>query len=103
MLDGESLVPLLRQSGGLKRDAIYWHYPHYHPGGATPYAAIRQGDVKLIHFYEDNHSEAYNLRTDPLEQHNLLATDPNDIEEALQEAVAKAFRAGYRKGRSTRR
>ncbi|NBV22374.1 MAG: DUF4976 domain-containing protein [Proteobacteria bacterium] len=88
IIDGESLVPLLKQTGPLKRDAIYWHYPHYHPGGATPYAAIRQGDLKLIHFYEDNHSEAYNLRTDPLEQQNLLATDPKAAEPLATKLVA---------------
>ncbi|PHS14824.1 MAG: sulfatase, partial [Blastopirellula sp.] len=32
-IDGESLVPLLTGTGELKRDAIFWHYPHYnqHP------------------------------------------------------------------------
>ncbi|MCZ6792786.1 MAG: sulfatase, partial [Planctomycetota bacterium] len=28
-LDGESLMPLLRQSGPLERQAIYFHYPNY--------------------------------------------------------------------------
>lgn len=61
---GESLEPLLRQSGTLTRKAIYWHYPHYHPGGAPPYGAIRQGDFRLVEFYEDNHVELYNLKED---------------------------------------
>ena len=29
VLDGESLVPLLRGSGALKRDALYWHTASY--------------------------------------------------------------------------
>src|SRR5262249_3910454 len=29
VVDGETLVPLLRGNGTLRRDAIYWHYPHY--------------------------------------------------------------------------
>jgi arylsulfatase A-like enzyme len=70
------LVPLLSQTGGLKRDAIYWHYPHYHPGGATPYSAVRQGDWKLIEFFEDNRAELYNLRDDIGENRNLAAADP---------------------------
>ena len=74
-LDGESLVPLLKQTGGLQRDAIFWHYPHYHPGGATPYAAIREGDFKLIQFYEDNRAELYNLRADPQEKTDLAKPD----------------------------
>ncbi|MCZ6766695.1 MAG: sulfatase, partial [bacterium] len=28
-LDGESLLPLLRQTGSLEREAIYFHYPNY--------------------------------------------------------------------------
>ena len=28
VLDGESIVPLIKQKGRMKRDAIYWHYPH---------------------------------------------------------------------------
>ena len=69
--DGESLGPILKQSGSLKRASIYWHYPHYHPGGATPYGAMRQGDFKLIEFYEDGRLELYNLKEDIGEQHNL--------------------------------
>jgi arylsulfatase A-like enzyme len=75
-VDGESLVPLLRESGGLKRDSLYWHYPHYHPGGATPYSALRQGDWKLIEFLEDDHVELYNLKADIGEQNDLAKTMP---------------------------
>ncbi|MEW6742105.1 MAG: sulfatase [Planctomycetota bacterium] len=28
-VDGESLLPLLTQTGPLKRDALFWHFPHY--------------------------------------------------------------------------
>lgn len=75
-VDGESLAPLLRQSGRLKRDTLYWHYPHYHPGGATPYSALRQGDWKLIEFLEDDHAELYNLKEDIAEQNDLAKTMP---------------------------
>lgn len=85
-LDGESLVPLLRQTGGFKRDTIYWHYPHYHPGGATPYSAIRQGDFKLIEFFEDNHVELYNLSDDLGEKTNLAEKLPQQAN-ALKEQL----------------
>jgi len=71
IVDGESIAPLLRQSGPLQREAIYWHYPHYHPGGATPYSAIRQGDFRLVEFHEDQHVELYNLKQDLGETHDL--------------------------------
>ena len=77
VVDGESIEPLLRQSGAMKRDAIYWHYPHYHPGGATPYGAIREGDFRLVEFYEDNHVELYNLKDDIGETKDLAATLPD--------------------------
>jgi hypothetical protein len=67
---------LTKKTGALRRDAIYWHYPHYHPGGATPYSAIRQGDWKLIEFFEDDRVELYHLRDDPGEQHDLAAQQP---------------------------
>jgi len=73
--DGLSLVPLLKSPDGkLDRAAIYWHYPHYHPGGATPYSAIRARNWKLIHFYEDDRVELYNLKDDVGEKKDLAAS-----------------------------
>src|SRR6185295_6372944 len=34
-IDGVSITPILKQSGQLARNELFWHYPHYHPGGAT--------------------------------------------------------------------
>ncbi len=75
--DGVSLVPLLKQTGTLDREAIYWHYPHYHinnPYG--PFGAIRKGDWKLIEYFENMNVELYNLNDDLGEQTNLVATNP---------------------------
>jgi len=80
-VDGESLVPLLRGAGGLRREAIYWHYPHYHPGGATPHGAVRKGDYKLIEFFEDGRVELYNLREDVGEKRNLALEEPGRARE----------------------
>jgi arylsulfatase A-like enzyme len=66
--DGESLVPLLKQTSTLRRDALYWHYPHFSNQGGMPGAAVRQGDWKLIRFYESNRMELYNLKEDPGEK-----------------------------------
>lgn len=81
-VDGLSLVSLLKApQGKLDRDAIYWHYPHYHPGGATPYGAIRARDWKLVEFYEDNRVELYNLKEDIGEQNDLAAKMPEKAKE----------------------
>ncbi len=78
VLDGVSLVPLLRDpSASLGRDALFWHYPHYHPGGATPYAAVRSGDWKFIQFYENGLNELFNLASDPGEQRDLASSEPD--------------------------
>ncbi|MDQ6699453.1 MAG: sulfatase [Acidobacteriota bacterium] len=74
--DGVSMVPLLKQSGLPKRDALYWHYPHYSNQGGRPGAAIRQGDYKLIEYYEDGRTEMFNLRDDIGEAKNLAAQMP---------------------------
>jgi arylsulfatase A len=75
-VDGVSLVPLLKRTRPLQREAIFWHYPHYHPGGATPCGAVRQGDFKLIEFYEDDRLELYDLKRDLGERNNLAAKTP---------------------------
>lgn len=85
ILDGESIVSLLKQTGTFQRDAIYWHYPHYHPGGATPYGAIRKGDWKLIETYEDDRVELFNLRADLAETD--LATRLPDKTRALRQKL----------------
>ncbi|MDP2325136.1 MAG: sulfatase-like hydrolase/transferase, partial [Gammaproteobacteria bacterium] len=67
-LDGASLVPLLQGGRAPDRDAMYWHYPHYGNQGGTPGAAIREGDWKLIEYFEDRPPALYNLAEDPSEQ-----------------------------------
>ena len=77
LVDGISLAPLLKSGTKPDRDAIFWHYPHYHPGGATPYSAIRSGDFRLVHFYEDGRDELYDLGNDISETKDLAATQPD--------------------------
>ena len=74
--DGLSLAPLLRGTGGLQREGIFWHYPHYGNQGGTPGCSMRSGDWKLIEFFEDGHLELYNLKEDIGETRNLAERDP---------------------------
>lgn len=75
-LDGVSLLPLLSGSGGFRRPPLFWHYPHYSNQGGTPASSVRDGDLKLIEFFEDGHAELYDLRSDIEEKHDLSSADP---------------------------
>jgi arylsulfatase A-like enzyme len=81
VIDGVSLVPLLRQTGGLGRESLYWHYPHYSNQGGKPSGAVRRGDYKLIEFFEDGGLELYDLRQDIGEKSNLAAKMPDKVKE----------------------
>jgi arylsulfatase A-like enzyme len=81
--DGIDLSPAWRQRGTIDRDALYWHYPHYHPGGATPYGAIRADDYRLVEFYEDGRVELYNVKDDVGESRDISAAQPKKRDELL--------------------
>jgi arylsulfatase A-like enzyme len=85
-VDGMSLVPLLK-GDSLARGPLFWHYPHYGNQGGAPGAAVRDGDWKLIDWYEDSTPELFNLRDDPEEKHNVAAANPAKLKE-LQAKLA---------------
>jgi arylsulfatase A-like enzyme len=75
-LDGQSFAPLLRGETQPERGPVYWHYPHYGNQGGTPYAAVRDGDWKLIEFLGNGNVELYNVNDDPYEQRELSTEQP---------------------------
>jgi len=79
--DGKSLVPLLTGKGMPEKRTLYWHYPHYHGSTWKPGASIRDGDWKLIEFYETDTVELYNLAKDPGEQKDLSSEMPQKTAE----------------------
>ena len=78
ILDGVSLLPLLKD-GALPERSIFWHYPHYGNQGGAPGSAVRRGDWKLIHWHEDNSVELFNLAADVGETTNLAAQEPHRV------------------------
>ncbi len=82
-IDGENLAPLLTQNKAPKRDMLFWHYPHYHVEGASPYSAVRKGEWKLYQVYEKEALELYNLKDDIGEATNLIEQYPEKANELL--------------------
>ena len=75
-LDGESLRPLF-SGEKLKRDALYFHYPHFAFHKANrPGSAIRSGQYKLILMHDDDSVELFDLENDPGETKNLADAQP---------------------------
>jgi len=115
VLDGESLLPLLKGEGTLKRQALFWHFPGYldnpvirgrdrdvRAGFRTcPVSVIRKGDWKLHLFHEEwqldggraniarNYAvELYNLKDDIGERHDVANADPARRDELLADLLA---------------
>ncbi|HMV82395.1 MAG TPA: sulfatase [Blastocatellia bacterium] len=105
-LDGESLLPLFKGNGKLKRQAIFWHFPGYlddpvlrgrDPVFRTrPVSVIRKGDWKLHLYHEEwqldggryrlatnNAVELYNIAADIGERNNLAQTNRAKRDELL--------------------
>jgi arylsulfatase A len=79
--DGMDISTLLKHpTAKLTREALYFHYPHYY-STTTPVSAMRQGDWKLLEYFEDRHIELYNLKEDLDEAHDLADQCPDKVAE----------------------
>ena len=94
--DGVSIVPLLKQTGIPKQDALFWHYPHYSNQGGRPGAAMRQGDFKIIEWYEDGSVELYNLRDD--HRRGAQPCGPHAGQDARYESTPRCMAEGDESG-----
>jgi arylsulfatase A-like enzyme len=77
-VDGRDFGPALRGED-FGRGPIYFHYPHYSNQGGRPSSAIRDGRWKLIHHWETNRSELFDLDTDLGEAADLAAERPKIV------------------------
>ena len=88
--DGKSFAPALRGES-FERGAIYWHFPHYsNHGMQSPAGAIRDGDYKLLEYFENGTVQLFNLKDDLGEQKNLAAAEPEQTAKLL--AKLRAWR-----------
>jgi arylsulfatase A-like enzyme len=87
-LDGVSLVPLLKGGTMERGKPIFWHYPHYGNQGGAPHGVIRDGEWKLIEWYEDGALELYNIPQDIGEKNNLTGQHPEKVKALHEKLIA---------------
>ena len=80
-MDGQSLGPLLLQTGQVPDRDLFWHFPHYREPDVKPYSIVRSGAYKLIYYFEGDEVELFDLSKDPLEQSNLSKELPDEVAE----------------------
>jgi len=96
-VDGEDLSDLLfrRQSPATRN--LFWNFPCYTDPAdpaKTPRSALRRGDWKIIHRYEDDGYELYNLKEDIGEARDLSKSHPQKLEEMRRQLEASYARFG---------
>jgi arylsulfatase A-like enzyme len=87
-LDGVSFLPLLKAEPMQRGSPLFWHYPHYSTQGGMPNSAIRDGDWKLIEWFETGELELYQLANDLGEKKNLASAHPEKVQELHQKLIA---------------
>lgn len=83
-VDGEDLSELLFEGTSMGTRNLFWNFPSYNDPedpARRPRSALRRGDWKIIHRYEDNGYELYNLKKDVAESKDLTQTHPEKLEE----------------------
>ena len=93
-LDGVSLLPTLMRSGDVPERDLIWHFPAYLEADrsvadtwrTTPASALRRGPYKVIHFFEDDRWEVYDLTSDESETNDLAGARP-ELTEALRSGL----------------
>ena len=74
--DGISYANLLLGKGEPATRRFVWHFPHYNNQGGRPGGAVREGDWKLVTYYDTGRSELYHLTQDRGETADLSLREP---------------------------
>ena len=69
-LDGINILPAV-MGDKINRGPIYWHTHYSNHGMQSPGGAIRDGDYKLLEYFENGTLQLYNLKNDLGEQLDL--------------------------------
>ncbi|QEH33381.1 Arylsulfatase [Aquisphaera giovannonii] len=90
-LEGVSLATRLEGGPAGPIRSFAFHFPHYTNQGSRPAGSLREGDWKLIEYYDDRRLELYDLDADIGERVDLAARHP-DRARQMQSRLA-AWRA----------
>jgi arylsulfatase A len=83
-IDGKSFTRLVRGEA-MDRGPIYWHFPHYsNHGMQSPGGAIRDGDYKLLEYFENGTVQLFNLVNDIGEQNDLSKIEAQKTKELTE-------------------
>lgn len=90
-VDGVSWLPVVTAGRGLAERPLFWHYPHYGNQGGAPGCAVRLGKWKLIHWFEGDRAELFDLEADIGETKDVASSHPDKVAEL--QSLLKAWRA----------
>lgn len=84
-VDGVSFVPLLTQTGNPSKGRnLFWNFPNKWGNGGPGIGStctIRQGDWKLIYYYETGKKELFNITSDIAEMYDKASEQPKLIKQ----------------------
>jgi arylsulfatase A len=116
-MDGISMLPRLKGAPDPPTPhdrTLIWHFPFYQPetryeqtkretgvndfalSQTQPQAAIRSGSWKLIHHFESDRNELFDLRTDPSESNDMAKANPQRATELRESLLSRLTASGAR-------
>jgi len=92
VVDGHDLKTMLTgKTDSAHPGNFLMHFPHKHR--SSYFTSYRKGDWKIIyHYFNKNHYELYNLKSDPYENKNLAESNPKQVK-VMMDAMQKQLTA----------
>jgi arylsulfatase A-like enzyme len=86
-VDGKSYAIILKGLDSWENRTVFWHKRKARPHSTGDYnsSVVRLGDYKLLHFYEDNRVELYNVKEEISESNDLSKKMPKKTAELMKE------------------